>query len=103
MRTSHAVSSWGTVLVLAAMPLAAQEARPAPPRITQDIDETELVLLAGNTHPLARAEYDQGAAPPDLPMERMLLLLRRSPEQEASLQQLLEEQQDPGSVHYHQW
>jgi subtilase family serine protease len=85
------------------MPLAAQEARPAPPRITQDIDETELVLLAGNTHPLARAEYDQGAAPPDLPMERMLLLLRRSPEQEASLQQLLEEQQDPGSVHYHQW
>jgi uncharacterized protein (TIGR03437 family) len=73
------------------------------PRITHDIDEAQLVTLTGNTHPLARAEYDQGAAPPDLPMERMLLLLRRSPEQEASLQQLLEEQQDPGSVHYRQW
>jgi uncharacterized protein (TIGR03437 family) len=36
-------------------------------------------------------------------MERMLLLLRRSPEQEAALKQLLEEQQDPASVNYHHW
>ena len=104
MRISRPISSWAIVLVLTAMPLLAQEVvRPAPPRITQDIDETKLVPLRGNTHPLARAEYDQGAARPDLPMERMLLLLRRSLEQEASLLQLLDEQQDPGSVHYHQW
>jgi hypothetical protein len=103
MRISRAISSCAIVLVLTAMPLLAQDVRPVPPRITQDIDETALFTLRGNTHPLARAEYDQGVAPQDLPMERMLLLLRRSPEQEASLQQFLEEQQNPGSVHYHQW
>jgi uncharacterized protein (TIGR03437 family) len=77
--------------------------RPVLPRITQAIDGTELFPLKGNTHPLAQAANDQGAAPPDLPMERMLLLLRRSPEQEAALKQLLEEQQDPASVNYHHW
>jgi uncharacterized protein (TIGR03437 family) len=85
------------------MPLLAQQTRPAAPRIVQYIDTTVLVPLTGNTHPLARAEYQQEAAPPDLPMERMLLLLRRGPEQEAALLRLLDDQQDPGSVHYHQW
>ncbi len=102
MRISRALSSWAGVFALAAMPLLAQEAmRPVLPRITQAIDETELFPLRGNTHPLARAANDQGVAPPDLPMERILLLLRRSPEQEAALKQLLEEQQDPASVNYH--
>jgi len=36
-------------------------------------------------------------------MERMLLLLSRSPEQEAALRQLLEEQQDSSSANYRQW
>jgi uncharacterized protein (TIGR03437 family) len=102
VRLSRAVTFWMIVLALTALPLLAQQVKPAP-RITQYIDATDLVRLTGNTHPLARAEYDQGAVPPDLPMERILLLLRRSPEQEASLRQLMEEQQDPGSVHYHQW
>jgi len=104
MRVSRAISSWAGVLALTAMPLLAQEAmRPVLPRITQAIDETELVPLRGNTHPLAQAAYDQGVAPPDLPMERILLLLRRGPEQEAALRQFLEEQQNFASVNYHHW
>ena len=103
MRISNAVSSCAAVLVLAAMPVLAQDPRPAQPRIVQAIDESRLVTLTGNTHPLARAEYDQGVAPQDLPMERVLLLLRRSPEQEASLEQLIRDQQDPGSARYHRW
>ena len=71
--------------------------------ITQAVDETKLTLLKGNTHPLARPEFDRGAAPPSLPMERMLLVLTRSPEQEAALQRLLEEQQDKSSPNYHKW
>ncbi len=73
------------------------------PRITQAVDETKLTVLHGNTHPLARAEFDRGAAPADLPMERMLLVLKRSPEQEAALDQLLAEQQDESSPNYHKW
>jgi len=33
----------------------------------------------------------------------MLLVLKSSPEQEAALEQLLAEQQDPASPHYREW
>ncbi|MGA2261470.1 MAG: S53 family peptidase, partial [Acidobacteriota bacterium] len=82
---------------------AAAQARPVPSRITQAVDETRLSSLRGNTHPLARAEFARGAAPPSLSMERMLLVLKRSPEQETALQKLLDEQQDMSSPNYHNW
>ena len=72
-------------------------------RITQAVDESQLTVLRGNTYPLARAQYDRGPAPTSLPMNRMLLVLQRSPAQEAALEQLLEQQQDPSSPSYHQW
>jgi hypothetical protein len=71
--------------------------------ITQSIDEANLTLLKGNTYPLARAEFDRGVAPLSLPMERMLLVLKRSPEQEAALGMLLDEQQDKSSPNFHKW
>jgi hypothetical protein len=74
-----------------------------PARITQAVDERNLVVLKGNVHPLARLEFDQGAAPLDLRMDRMLLVLKRSPEQESALQKLLEDQQDKSSPRYRQW
>ncbi len=73
------------------------------PLILQPVDETQLVLLKDNTHPLARPQFDQGAAPPNLPMERMLLVLRRSREQESALRSLLDNQQDKASPSYHKW
>ncbi|HUC28739.1 MAG TPA: protease pro-enzyme activation domain-containing protein, partial [Candidatus Acidoferrum sp.] len=85
----------------------AQEAAPASvamrPLITQPIDESQLTTLKGNTHPLARPVFDIGTAPATLPMERMLLVLKRSPQQEASLRSLLDNQQDKGSSNYHKW
>jgi subtilase family serine protease len=83
--------------------LVGAQGNPARPRITDRIDEAQLVVLQGNTHPLARPQFDQGAAPPNLPMDRMQLVLRRSPEQEATLQDLLEQQQDKSSPNYHNW
>jgi len=73
------------------------------PQITQAVDEAKTFRLQGNTHPMARAEFDQGAAPPDLPMERMMLVLQRSPEQEAALEHLMAEQLDRSSPNYHRW
>src|SRR5512137_874845 len=52
------------------------------PLITQALDESRLTVLKGNTHPLARREFDLGTAPASLPMERMLLVLKRSDAQE---------------------
>jgi hypothetical protein len=76
---------------------------PVPARITQAIDETQLMRLKGNVHPLARPEFDQGAVPDSTPMRRMLLLLQRSPEQEAALQQFMAEQMSNESPNFHQW
>src|SRR5208337_4615629 len=59
--------------------------------------------LKGNTHPLARPEFDLGTAQASLPMERMLLVLKRSPDQETALRKLLDDQQDEHSPNYHKW
>ena len=75
----------------------------APPRIVQAIDETNLVMLPGNTHPLARPEFDQGPVPDSFPMEHLQLLLERSPEREQALERLIDEIHDPNSPNYHQW
>ena len=89
-------------------PAAAQEQAKAVvttqrPLITEALDESRRMVLKGNTHPLARREFDLGTAPASLPMERMLLVLKRSPEQETALRKLLDDQQDKHSPHYHKW
>ena len=80
-----------------------QQAATVAPRVTQPVDVENLVTLRGNTHPLARPAYDQGAAPDSLPTERILLVLRRSAEQEAALRNLLDQQQIKSSPNYHMW
>ena len=73
------------------------------PLITQPINESRVVTLKGNTHPLAQRQFDMGAAPPDLPMDRMLLVLKRDPQQDYALHTLLDDQQDKNSANYHKW
>jgi subtilase family serine protease len=73
------------------------------PLITQVLDEAALTTLKGNTHPLARPEFDLGTAPASLPMQRMLLVLKRSPEQESALRKLMDDQQDKNSPNFHKW
>ncbi|MGH9759067.1 MAG: Ig-like domain repeat protein [Candidatus Acidiferrales bacterium] len=92
------------LLLLAGVPLLASAQTPfIPARITQAVDNARLTTLTGNTHPLARPEFDRGAAPPNLPMDRMLLVLQRSPSQEAALETLIDQQQDKSSPNYHKW
>ena len=81
---------------------AAQTVAPVS-RVVQAINEKEFVTLKGNVHPLARTEFDQGTVLDSQPMNRILILLQRSPEQEASLRQLLEDQQSKSSPSFHQW
>lgn len=88
----------GIALFLALGTLLAAQ---TPRRLTQAIDNTRLVQLHGNVHRLARAEFDRGLAPPNRPLHGMMLLLKRSPQQETALQQLLVDQQTPGSAQYH--
>ena len=71
--------------------------------ITQALDESHLTTLKGNTHRLARPEFDLGIADGSLPMKRMLLVLKRSDTQESALRKLLDDQQDKHSPNYHKW
>jgi hypothetical protein len=98
------------ILVLAATGRAQEtpkspssEATIIPAQITQVVDENNLVVLKGNVHPLARAEYDQGSVGDAQPLNRMLLLLQRSADQESVLRQLLDDQQSKSSPNYHAW
>jgi trimeric autotransporter adhesin len=72
-------------------------------RIAGAIDESSLVTLRGNTHPLVQAKYDQGQAPISMPASRLLLVLARSAEQEAALQTYLESVEDANSPNYHRF
>ncbi len=67
------------------------------------IDESSLVVLRENRHPLATPANDRGEASPDLPMERMLLVLTRDPVAESALQKLIAAQQDKSSPDFHAW
>jgi subtilase family serine protease len=72
-------------------------------RITQPVDEAKLTMLAGNVHPDARAAFDRGTEPASLALNHMLLVLKRSPQQQAALDTLLAQQQDRTSPNYHKW
>src|SRR5580704_4010943 len=60
-------------------------------------------VLRGHMHPLAKAESDRGRVSPTLQLSYVTLALTQSDTQKASLDQLLTEQQTPGSPNYHRW
>ena len=90
------------LLFSAAVVTVAQSAN-VQSRISQVVDEKNLVTLNGNTHPLAASQFDRGEAPGNLPMNRMLLVLQHSPAQESVIRQLLAEQQNQSSPNFHRW
>jgi subtilase family serine protease len=67
------------------------------------VDESRLTPLTGNVHPMGRGAVDQGAVETSLPMERMVLVLKRSAEQDAALASFMAGQYDPQSVNFHHW
>jgi uncharacterized protein (TIGR03437 family) len=87
-----------SLLVLPPAAMRAQENRIAGP-----IDRSRMVLLKGNVHPRAQAQYDRGPVEPSFELGYVTLLLKPSPSQQAALEQLLAQQQDTSSPNYHQW
>ena len=75
----------------------------SPARLAGTIDESSLIALRGNTHPLAEAKYDRGPASASMPANRLLLVLARSTEHEAALETYLESTQDANSPNYHRF
>lgn len=91
----------GSALFLGTLPGLAQSPGAL---ITQPIDERVRLPLAGNTRPEARnSQYDRGAVPDRMRLSHMLLELKRSPQSEAALEQLIVQLQDPRSPQFHHW
>jgi hypothetical protein len=72
-------------------------------QIVESIDESRLVTLKGNTHPFANVNNDRGRVSPDLPMTDLILVLSRSPRQQAAFDKFVASQYDPASPNFHRW
>lgn len=72
-------------------------------RVTTAIGNRGAVVRHGDLHPLARTEFDVGAAPNDLRMDRMILVLQPDAGQRQELEDLIAAQNDPESPEYRRW
>ena len=72
-------------------------------RITATIDAGPSVVVRGSVPVQAQPKFDQGTVEPDFLLGNVTLMLRPSAAQQAALEQLLVEQQDPASPNYHNW
>ena len=61
------------------------------------------VKLSGSVHPRAVTANDLGPLDASVALSYVSLILKRSPAQEAALDSLLREQQDPASPNFHRW
>lgn len=89
----------GGVLALSSMPAFAI----APDRISGDLQDGRTFRLIGNTHGLASPAADLGPAPESLALPRISIHFKLTDAQQAELNQLVEDQQNPASPRYHQW
>ena len=74
-----------------------------PDRILHPINESQVITLTGNVHPLARGEFDLGAVEDGTVLNRMMLELEPSAAQQTELDALVTAQHDPASPLYQQW
>jgi uncharacterized protein (TIGR03437 family) len=94
MRLSHIV----LLVFLLPCALLAQ-----PDRLTAPIDARRTVVLRGNVHAMAQPQFDQGPVEPAFRLGYVTLMLKKTDAQQAALEQLLVEQQDPASPNYRDW
>lgn len=72
-------------------------------RLRGAIRSSSRTALAGSALPAAHRATDLGLVPATYPLHGITLVLSRSPEQQAAVEQLLAAQQDPHSPEYHHW
>jgi uncharacterized protein (TIGR03437 family) len=76
----------------------------APPnRITRPINVNQTRILRGDLHRLAQTQFDQGPVEPATRMDFVTLVFKPTTAQQADLDRLLSDQQNPASSLFHQW
>ena len=88
-------------LLLSGVSALAEEAVPGRPLLKAAVDERQMVTLEGNTRPEARnAANDRRAVPDSLPLDHMMLQLKRSPAQEKVVDAYVDSLTERGSPNY---
>ncbi len=72
-------------------------------RIARKIEKTSSFVVKGSVHPMVQASYDNGRVGPSFRMERITMSFKLTDAQQADLDALLKQQQDPASPNYHKW
>lgn len=95
---TYVLGSWLLGASLALAQFTAQK-----DRIHEPIDSNHRVTLSKLAHPYALPQLDRGPVDPSMKLGYMQILFKPSPQQQAQLEALLVEQQDPFSPNYHKW
>ena len=74
-----------------------------PDRISTSLENAPRVILRGNLHPQAISRNDLGPVEPGFALQGLTLHLAPTSAQQADLQTLLAQQQDPGSPNFRKW
>jgi uncharacterized protein (TIGR03437 family) len=67
------------------------------------IDNRETIELQNHVHPAAVSANDRGLVESSMPMNYMMLMVKPSANQQADLDRLLTDQQNPSSPNYRKW
>lgn len=74
-----------------------------PDRITTTIDSNQFVVLKSGVHAKALPSFDRGPVDPGMTLPYITMLMKPSAAQQADLNHLLAQQQNPSSPEYHKW
>ena len=90
-------------LVLVVIASAAGSALAQKARVVGPIEGNGEVALQQRLHPLARPEFDRGAADAAMKLDYVTMVLKPTAAQQSDLETLLIQQQDRSSASYHKW
>ena len=90
-----------TILLLSICAFA--QSVPLAQQTPRQINDSDRVVLKGNVHPFANAQFRIGTTDPSLSMDKMVLVLARRPGVEAELNVLIAQQHNPKSPLFHKW
>jgi subtilase family serine protease len=96
----RAVTAWMVMIVAAEFSFGQPAVRD---RIVGPVNDSPISTIYGNRRPWARPENDQGRVSDSFELDHITLVFKLSPDQQASLDTLLRELQDPSSPSYHKW
>jgi len=103
MRPLHRLAFCCFALVLLSGVFSSAQNTASKPLIVEQVNENQLVALRGNTPPAAVAKNDRGRVSPAMRMSGLVLVLRRSPEQQAAFDAFVASLYDATSPNFHQW